>query len=220
MPTSSGPRPPRSARALFNDKRLARTARSLAPAATPPSKQFQDGRQFGKGVGTGKRRTMPVMGAAHSPFLFWDGRKDSLWSQALGPAGRRRGARRQPRALRQACAGPVQGRSTRQCSARARPWQAARRRIARTARKPSGPPGPPLPGHARRRQSRVRQHGQGHRCLRAEHLLRRVALRPVRPGDRLAADGRGQEVLTPQEVRGCALSSPRANAPPATTGRC
>ena len=22
---------------------------------------------------------------AHSPFLFWDGRKDSLWSQALGP---------------------------------------------------------------------------------------------------------------------------------------
>ncbi len=25
------------------------------------------------------------MGAAHSPFLFWDGRKDSLWSQALGP---------------------------------------------------------------------------------------------------------------------------------------
>ena len=25
------------------------------------------------------------MGSAHSPFLFWDGRKDSLWSQALGP---------------------------------------------------------------------------------------------------------------------------------------
>ena len=28
---------------------------------------------------------MPVMGAANAPFLFWDGRKDSLWSQALGP---------------------------------------------------------------------------------------------------------------------------------------
>ena len=25
------------------------------------------------------------MGALGSPFLFWDGRKDSLWSQALGP---------------------------------------------------------------------------------------------------------------------------------------
>ena len=28
---------------------------------------------------------MPIAGAAHSPWLFWDGRKDSLWSQALGP---------------------------------------------------------------------------------------------------------------------------------------
>jgi cytochrome c peroxidase len=28
---------------------------------------------------------MPIMGASHSPFLFWDGRKDSLWAQALGP---------------------------------------------------------------------------------------------------------------------------------------
>ncbi len=27
---------------------------------------------------------MPIMGATGSPFLFWDGRKDSLWSQALG----------------------------------------------------------------------------------------------------------------------------------------
>ncbi|MDN8618673.1 cytochrome-c peroxidase [Variovorax ginsengisoli] len=47
-------------------------------------KQFQDGRQFGQGIGLGKRRTMPVMGAAHSP-CFWDGRKDRAWSQALGP---------------------------------------------------------------------------------------------------------------------------------------
>jgi cytochrome c peroxidase len=28
---------------------------------------------------------MPIAGMAHSPFLFWDGRKDSLWAQALGP---------------------------------------------------------------------------------------------------------------------------------------
>jgi cytochrome c peroxidase len=28
---------------------------------------------------------MPIAGAAHSAWLFWDGRKDSLWSQALGP---------------------------------------------------------------------------------------------------------------------------------------
>jgi cytochrome c peroxidase len=28
---------------------------------------------------------MPIAGVARSPFLFWDGRKDSLWAQALGP---------------------------------------------------------------------------------------------------------------------------------------
>ena len=29
--------------------------------------------------------SMPVAATAHMPFLFWDGRKDSLWAQALGP---------------------------------------------------------------------------------------------------------------------------------------
>lgn len=28
---------------------------------------------------------MPLAGVGYYPFLFWDGRKDSLWSQALGP---------------------------------------------------------------------------------------------------------------------------------------
>ncbi len=28
---------------------------------------------------------MPIAGMAYAPFLFWDGRKDSLWAQALGP---------------------------------------------------------------------------------------------------------------------------------------
>jgi cytochrome c peroxidase len=28
---------------------------------------------------------MPLANAARSPFLFWDGRRDSLWAQALGP---------------------------------------------------------------------------------------------------------------------------------------
>jgi cytochrome c peroxidase len=28
---------------------------------------------------------MPLAGMAYMPWLFWDGRKDSLWSQALGP---------------------------------------------------------------------------------------------------------------------------------------
>jgi cytochrome c peroxidase len=72
-------------RALFNDKRMSKNGQVACASCHAAEKQFQDDRQFGQGVGTGKRRTMPVMGASHSPFLFWDGRKDSLWSQALGP---------------------------------------------------------------------------------------------------------------------------------------
>ncbi|MCM2339522.1 cytochrome c peroxidase [Rhodoferax sp.] len=72
-------------RALFNDTRLSKNGQVACASCHSADTQFQDGKQFGQGIGTGKRRTMPVMGAVHSPFLFWDGRKDSLWSQALGP---------------------------------------------------------------------------------------------------------------------------------------
>lgn len=72
-------------RALFEDKRLSRNGQVACATCHAEDRQFQDGRPLGEGVATGQRRTMPVMGAAHSPFLFWDGRKDSLWSQALGP---------------------------------------------------------------------------------------------------------------------------------------
>jgi cytochrome c peroxidase len=72
-------------RALFHDTRLSRNGQVACASCHAADQQFQDGKPLGQGIGTGKRRTMPVMGAAHSPFLFWDGRKDSLWSQALGP---------------------------------------------------------------------------------------------------------------------------------------
>jgi cytochrome c peroxidase len=72
-------------RALFNDKRFSKNGQVACASCHSTDQQFEDGLRVGKGIGSGKRRTMPVMGAAHSPFLFWDGRKDSLWSQALGP---------------------------------------------------------------------------------------------------------------------------------------
>jgi cytochrome c peroxidase len=50
-----------------------------------PEREFQDDVPLGVGVGRTDRRTMPVAGTAYSPFLFWDGRKDSQWAQALGP---------------------------------------------------------------------------------------------------------------------------------------
>jgi cytochrome c peroxidase len=70
---------------LFNDARFSRNGAVSCASCHDPKKQFQDGLPVGRGVGIGSRRAMPIVGAGHSPWLFWDGRKDSLWSQALGP---------------------------------------------------------------------------------------------------------------------------------------
>jgi cytochrome c peroxidase len=72
-------------RRLFFDARLSANGAVSCASCHAPERQFQDGLPVGKGVGAGSRRTMPIAGAAHSPWFFWDGRKDSLWSQALGP---------------------------------------------------------------------------------------------------------------------------------------
>jgi cytochrome c peroxidase len=70
---------------LFFDSSLSANGKVSCASCHDPNQQFQDGRKVGQGVGTGIRRTMPIAGAAHSPFLFWDGRKDSLWAQAIAP---------------------------------------------------------------------------------------------------------------------------------------
>lgn len=72
-------------RHLFFDTRLSSNGAVSCASCHDPKQQFQDGKRFGEGVATGVRRTMPVIEAGRSPFLFWDGRKDSLWAQALGP---------------------------------------------------------------------------------------------------------------------------------------
>jgi cytochrome c peroxidase len=70
---------------LFFDTRLSGNGRVSCASCHDPRRDFQDGIALGKGVGTTDRRTMPIAGTAYSPFLFWDGRKDSQWAQALGP---------------------------------------------------------------------------------------------------------------------------------------
>jgi cytochrome c peroxidase len=70
---------------LFFDARLSANGKVSCATCHDPAKEFQDGTPLATGVGTTDRRTMPVAGTAHSPFLFWDGRKDSQWAQALGP---------------------------------------------------------------------------------------------------------------------------------------
>ncbi len=72
-------------RAIFFDTRFSADGTVSCASCHLPDHQFQDDLPLGRGTGTTARRTMPIAGMAYSPFLFWDGRKDSLWSQALGP---------------------------------------------------------------------------------------------------------------------------------------
>ncbi len=82
---SDDPRAAELGRAIFADTRFSANGKVSCATCHQPDRQFQDDMALGRGVGTTGRRTMPIAGMAYSPFLFWDGRKDSLWSQALGP---------------------------------------------------------------------------------------------------------------------------------------
>jgi cytochrome c peroxidase len=70
---------------LFFDTRLSSSGTISCATCHRADREFQDDVPLGRGVGTTDRRTMPVAGTAYAPFLFWDGRKDSQWAQALGP---------------------------------------------------------------------------------------------------------------------------------------
>ena len=70
---------------LFFDTRFSSNGKVACATCHLPDKFFQDGTPLAHGVGTTDRRTMPLAGTAYSPWLFWDGRKDSQWAQALGP---------------------------------------------------------------------------------------------------------------------------------------
>lgn len=72
-------------KALFFETRFSANGMVSCASCHMPERQFQDGLPLGKGVGMGNRRTMPIAGTAYSPWMFWDGRADSQWAQALGP---------------------------------------------------------------------------------------------------------------------------------------
>jgi cytochrome c peroxidase len=87
-PSNAYERDPRAialGRRLFFDARFSGNGQVSCATCHDPARQFQDGLPRGKGMGVTNRRTMPLAPAIHGPWLFWDGRKDSLWSQALEP---------------------------------------------------------------------------------------------------------------------------------------
>ena len=70
---------------LFFDTGMSRDGNVACGTCHKIDRQFQDDLPRGVGVGVTNRRTMPLAGVARDPFFFWDGRRDSLWAQALVP---------------------------------------------------------------------------------------------------------------------------------------
>jgi len=71
--------------ALFFDTRFSSNRKVACSTCHIPGRFFTDALPLAQGVGTTTRRTMTIVGTAYSPWLFWDGRKDSQWAQALAP---------------------------------------------------------------------------------------------------------------------------------------
>jgi cytochrome c peroxidase len=70
---------------IFFDPRFSSNGQVACVTCHLPQMDFQDGKRLSEGIGITNRRSMPIAGTAYSPWFFWDGRKDSQWSQALGP---------------------------------------------------------------------------------------------------------------------------------------
>ncbi|MGB5630112.1 MAG: cytochrome c peroxidase [Woeseiaceae bacterium] len=72
-------------RALFFDTRFSANGSISCATCHQPERHFTDGLPKGVAIGMSKRNTPSIVGTAYSPWLYWDGRRDSQWSQALSP---------------------------------------------------------------------------------------------------------------------------------------
>jgi len=72
-------------RALFFDKRMSLDGTTACASCHDPDEGWSDSRPLSLGVEEreGGRHSMPVQATAFQTFWFWDGRADSLWSQAI-----------------------------------------------------------------------------------------------------------------------------------------
>ncbi len=72
-------------RKLFFDIRLSKSQTRSCASCHNPKRKFTDGLSLAQGAQKLKRNTPSILGLAYSDWFYWDGRKDSLWSQALAP---------------------------------------------------------------------------------------------------------------------------------------
>lgn len=70
---------------LFNEVGLSATRAVSCATCHQAATGFADGKPLGFGSATTKRHTPTLVGVAHANWFYWDGRRDSLWAQALTP---------------------------------------------------------------------------------------------------------------------------------------
>lgn len=72
-------------RKLFFDEALSETQRVSCATCHDPALKFTDGRRFSFGSATTARHSPTIIGVSRSNWFYWDGRRDSLWSQSVTP---------------------------------------------------------------------------------------------------------------------------------------
>jgi cytochrome c peroxidase len=70
---------------LFFEPRLSAGGSTACSTCHDPARSWTDGKPVAVAIATGRRNTPALWNVAHNRWFFWDGRADSLWSQALKP---------------------------------------------------------------------------------------------------------------------------------------
>lgn len=75
----------RLGQALFFDRKLSAPGMTSCADCHDPEKYFSDGKTLSFGSSQTARHSPSLIGAAYSQWFYWDGRRDSLWAQAVTP---------------------------------------------------------------------------------------------------------------------------------------
>ncbi|WP_179959367.1 cytochrome-c peroxidase [Marinobacter changyiensis] len=72
-------------KSIFFDSRFSLDGTLSCASCHQPDKAFSDGLALAQGMERTGRNTPTLLGVAYQQWFYWDGRRDSLWSQALIP---------------------------------------------------------------------------------------------------------------------------------------
>ncbi len=84
-PISQNPKAIETGRRLFFDRQLSGSKNLSCASCHQPNRAFTDGLTLGFGENQLNHNTPTLLGVSQQRWFYHDGRKDSLWSQALGP---------------------------------------------------------------------------------------------------------------------------------------